>query len=245
MRFIPQKIMTEAVGNNRNACWAKTCKIRNVTQYRQYGWLVRGLLLLSTLLSAWRELWRESRRWWPDTETATRAWYNYVCASFELHPVFVARWWLAAFWYGLARTAKGSEEATFVVMTIAGRPLFDFIRKISSCALVRMEGWEVVLWSFKPGTYQTGFKLAARGPVSSGPLVLPLMIEILAPLTASTRACLCHVVIDEVWLAFPQWRAISSTQRNARAQELWRFRKSSRDNRCLAIPSPSDLRHKK
>jgi hypothetical protein len=34
------------------------------------------------------------------------------------------------------------------------------------------------------GTYAEVF--AARGPVSSGPLVLPLMIEILAPLTAST-----------------------------------------------------------
>jgi hypothetical protein len=30
------------------------------------------------------------------------------------------------------------------------------------------------------------FKLAGRGPVSSGPLVLPLMIEILVPLTTST-----------------------------------------------------------
>jgi hypothetical protein len=83
-------------------------------------------------------------------------------------------------------------------------------------------------------------------PISSGPLVLPLMIE------------LCHVVIDEVWLAFPQWRAISLTQRNASKssddfirglgitqQELWWFRKSSHDNRWLAMPSPSDLRYKK
>jgi hypothetical protein len=31
----------------------------------------------------------------------------------------------------------------------------------------------------------------------------------------------------------------------AAQQELWQFCKSSRDNRWLAIPSPSDLRHKK
>jgi hypothetical protein len=33
------------------------------------------------------------------------------------------------------------------------------------------------------------FKLAAHGPVSSGPLVLPLMNEILVSLPVSTRAC--------------------------------------------------------
>jgi hypothetical protein len=126
-----------------------------------------------------------------------------------------------------------------------------------SDSLWSVPGIELVLWSFKPGTYQTGsfaeltprqsFKLRhVVTPVSSRPLVLPLMIE------------LCHVVIDEVWLAFLQWRAISLTQRNTSKssddfirglgitqQELWRFRKSSHDNCWLAMPSPSDLRHKK
>jgi hypothetical protein len=63
------------------------------------------------------------------------------------------------------------------------------------------------------------FKLAACSPVSSGPLGLPLMIEILVPPLLHSR--LCHVVIDEVWLAFPQWCTISSTQRNKTKSHEW------------------------
>jgi hypothetical protein len=69
----------------------------------------------------------------------------------------------------------------------------------------------LVLWSFKPGTLTRAdflrnlrriFKLVARGPVSSGPLVLPLMIEILAPLTAcSTRACATWWLTRFDWLS--------------------------------------------
>jgi hypothetical protein len=45
------------------------------------------------------------------------------------------------------------------------------------------------------------FKLVARGPVSSGPLGLPLMIQNLAPLTASTRACATWLFARFDWLS--------------------------------------------
>jgi hypothetical protein len=78
---------------------------------------------------------------------------------------------------------------------------------------------------------------------------------------------LCHVVIDQVWLALlpamvcnlidtkewnkkpwvspPILQQLQQGQQLPSQQELWQFCKSSRDNHWLAIPSPSDLRHKK
>jgi capsular polysaccharide biosynthesis protein len=106
-------------------------------------------------------------------------------------------------------------------------------------------------------------KLAARGPKSSRPLVLPLMIEIPMSLTASTRACATWWLTRFDWLSRngaqshrhkgtkqkamsgPPDPAATAAGTAAAQQELWQFRKSSRDNRWLAIPSPSDLRHKK
>jgi hypothetical protein len=137
---------------------------------------------------------------------------------------------------------------------------------------MKFQAWNLPDRIFSRTCLRRSFKLAANCPVSSGPLVLPLMIEILALLTASTPACatwwltrfhcfptmvrnlidtkerkssdtlsskfqapsptpndwdpctayrfysgLCHVVIDEVSLAFPRWCKISWTQRNARA----------------------------
>jgi hypothetical protein len=134
-----------------------------------------------------------------------------------------------------------------------------------SCPSVPAFPLELVLWSFKPVTYQTG-SFAELTPKFQTCGTRSHKFRAPSPTPNDWDPCaayrfysgLCHVVIDEVWLAFPQWHTISSTQRNAskssddfvRAlgitqQELWRFRKRSRDNRWLAIPSPSDLRHKK
>jgi hypothetical protein len=82
----------------------------------------------------------------------------------------------------------------------------------------------VLFWSFKPRTYQTG-SFAELTPKfqTCGTRSRKFRVPSPTPNDWDPRAAycfysgLCHVVIDEVSLAFPQWCEISSTQRNARA----------------------------
>ncbi len=48
---------------------------------------------------------------------------------------------------------------------------------------MKFQAWNLLPYRIFCGTYAEVSNFAAGGPVSSGPLVLPLMIEILAPLT--------------------------------------------------------------
>jgi hypothetical protein len=86
------------------------------------------------------------------------------------------------------------------------------------------QGSSLVLQSFKPGTYQTGSFLELTPKFQTcGTRSRKFWAPSPTPNDWDPRAAyrfysgLCHVVIDEVSLAFPQWCKISSTQRNARA----------------------------
>jgi hypothetical protein len=128
-------------------------------------------------------------------------------------------------------------------------------------------GKHLVLWSFKPGTYQTGSfaeltpKFQACGTRSRKFWATSPTPNDWDPCAAyrfyCTRACATW------WLTRFDWLSHNGAQSHrhkkerkssddfvralgiTHQEELWRFRKSSRDNCWLAIPRPSDLRHKK
>jgi hypothetical protein len=164
-----------------------------------------------------------------------------------------------------------SQKCSVRRATWVTRPVKNDHQKIPRVSVCRL-----VLWSFKPGTYQTGsfaeltpqsFKLAAA--VSSEPLVLPLMIEILVPLPASTRPvprgdwrgligfpAMAHNLIKtkernkKPWVSPPilqqlqQWQLQQGQQLPSKSSDDF-VRALAIHNSWLAIPSPSDLRHKK
>jgi hypothetical protein len=92
----------------------------------------------------------------------------------------------------------------------------------------------VVLWSFKPGTYQTGsFVELTLKFQTCGTRSRKFRAPSPTPNAWDPRAAyrfylgLWRMVIDEVWLAFPQWRTITLTQRNETKSHEWAPRSCS------------------
>jgi hypothetical protein len=150
-------------------------------------------------------------------------------------------------------------------ISIARRPFRSVSIQDQNC---QNKASQVVLWSFKPGTYQTR-SFAELTPKFQTCSTRSHKFRALSPTpndwdpraAFSTASTVLGLVPHGDWwvlIGFPTMACTlintkehkSSDWRFVRAlgitqQELWQFRKSSRDNCWLAIPRPSDLRHKK
>jgi hypothetical protein len=156
--------------------------------------------------------------------------------------------WYQLFWMAVEPHLRGGKEGRF------------HARNLTEDGTT-----ELVLWSFKPGTYQTGsfaeltptFQTwGTRSRKFRAPSSIPNDWDPPAPYRFYSGLCqprgdwrgligfptMARILIDtkERKSSDDFVSALGMTQ-----QELWRFRKSSRDNRWLAIPSPSDPRDKK